>query len=254
MNWQDIMAQICRRWQAILGDSLEGVYVHGSIAFGCYNPVSSDIDFLAVVSQPPSLPQKREMIRTLLELSAAAPQKGIEMSILLRRDCKCFTHPTPYEMHYSDAHHAAYLEDMDGTLLRLHGTDPDLAAHITVTRAAGIALMGPAPQAMFAPVPAADYWDSIVSDVENAAENVLHDGVYSLLNLCRVAAYRREGSVISKAGGGEWGLQHLPERYHEMLQLALTCYRTGAPFHYDSGMLQEFAEFLLGDILQGGQL
>ena len=206
------------------------------------------------VSQPPAPAQKREMIRCLLELSEAAPRKGIEMSVMLRRHCERFTHPAPYEMHYSGAHHAAYLENMDKTLLRLQGTDPDLAAHITVTRAAGIALTGPAPQEMFAPVPAEDYWDSIVSDVENAAEDVLRDGVYCLLNLCRVAAYRRGGCVISKAEGGEWGLKHLPERFHEMLRRALTCYRTAAPFNYDPDMLQEFAGYLLQDILQGGRL
>ena len=59
MSWQEIMAQICRRWSEILGDTLTGIYVHGSIAFGCFQPQKSDIDFLAVVSRPPALPQKR---------------------------------------------------------------------------------------------------------------------------------------------------------------------------------------------------
>lgn len=246
MSWQEIMAQICHRWSEILGDTLTGIYVHGSIAFGCFQPQKSDIDFLTVVSRPPALPQKREMIRCLIELSAFAPEKGIEMSVLLEEDCRAFAHPMPYEMHYSPAHHPAYLADMDNTLARLHGTDPDLAAHITVTRAVGIALAGPAPQDLFAPVPEDDYLDSIWQDVENAAEDVIRDPVYILLNLCRVLAYAREGLVLSKAGGGEWGLQTLPEKDRPMLSRALECYRTGGKAEFDEAALK----ILAGDILQ----
>lgn len=253
MQWQAIMEAVQQRWQAVLGDNLLGIYVHGSIAFGCFNPEKSDIDFLAVVEEAPTLPQKREMIRCLTALADHAPEKGIEMSVLLRRDCEHFAHPTPYEMHYSAAWHESYLADMDGTLARLKGADADLAAHITVTRAVGIALKGPAPQEMFAPVPAEDYLDSIRGDVENAAEDVLRDPVYILLNLCRVLAYSRSGAVLSKAEGGEWGITRLPEKYRALLTGALRSYRTGEPMATNGDILQEFARYMLQQILPAEQ-
>lgn len=240
MTWQEIMERIRLRWQEILGGSLTGLYVHGSVAFGCFNPVGSDIDFLAVVSRPPDRAQQREMIRCLMDMAPFAPQKGIEMSVLLEADCRAFRHPMPYLMHYSPAHHEAYASDMDQALDSLRGADPDLAAHITVTRAAGIPLLGPAPQEMFAPVPAEDYMDSIRSDVENAAEDVLRDPVYILLNLCRVLACAQEGLVLSKAGGGEWGLRNLPAAHGKLLQAALDSYRTGAEFSADEACLAAF--------------
>jgi streptomycin 3"-adenylyltransferase len=33
----------------ILGDNLHGIYLHGSLALGCFNPARSDIDVLVVV-------------------------------------------------------------------------------------------------------------------------------------------------------------------------------------------------------------
>ncbi|WP_161567304.1 hypothetical protein [Acidilutibacter cellobiosedens] len=36
-------------YQTILGDNLVGIYVHGSIAFGCFHEEKSDIDFIAVI-------------------------------------------------------------------------------------------------------------------------------------------------------------------------------------------------------------
>ena len=249
MLWQDIMRTVCGEYRALLGDDLLGVYVHGSIAFGCFHPQKSDIDFLAVVRRALTPKEKAHMIRLLLRLAPEAPEKGIEMSVVLADDCRIFTHPTPYQLHYSIAHHAAYESDMPGTLARLTGCDPDLAAHFTVTRAVGIALMGPAPQDMFAPVPREAYLDSIRCDVENAVSDVMENPVYILLNLCRVLAYIRDGSVLSKAGGGEWGIAHLSSAHRPMLEKALDAYRTGSAFAHDPDAMQAFAREMLGEIL-----
>ena len=47
------------RYTAILASNLVGMYVHGSIAMGCFKPDSSDIDVLVVVDQPLSVPIRR---------------------------------------------------------------------------------------------------------------------------------------------------------------------------------------------------
>ena len=50
--------------QAILGELLVGMYLHGSLASGDFNPQSSDIDFVVVTSEPVSdelLPKLVEM-------------------------------------------------------------------------------------------------------------------------------------------------------------------------------------------------
>lgn len=61
----------------------------------------------------------------------------------------------------------------------------------------------------FDPVPKQCYIDSICSDVEHAAADILEQPVYITLNLCRVLAYLKDGLCLSKKEGGEWGLAHL---------------------------------------------
>ena len=36
MNWQSLMNDITRDFTSALGDKLTGIYIHGSIAFGCF--------------------------------------------------------------------------------------------------------------------------------------------------------------------------------------------------------------------------
>lgn len=249
MQWQELMEQIVAEYSGILGGNLLGVYVHGSIAFGCFHPEKSDIDFLVVTEHAPDLFQKERMIRLLMKLTPQAPQKGFEMSLVLREHCRNFVHPVRYELHYSAAWHEAYLRDMPGTLAQLQGVDPDLAAHFTVTRAVGMALVGPEPQEMFAPVPWEAYWDSIRGDVENAQEDVLENPVYVVLNLCRVLAAKCDGAVLSKAQGGRWGIEHLANCWHAPVRAALSAYETGKACACDAAMLRDFAEMMLREII-----
>jgi streptomycin 3"-adenylyltransferase len=37
MNPSEILSVISREYQLILGENLCGIYVHGSLAFGCFN-------------------------------------------------------------------------------------------------------------------------------------------------------------------------------------------------------------------------
>lgn len=224
-EWK-LLAIIRERYQRILSSKLTGIYVHGSLAFGCFRWECSDIDFLVVAEQPLSPLEKETMIQTLLDLDCHAPANGFEMSVVLRSACSPFADPTPFELHYSNAHRANYLRDLAGTCQALQGCDPDLAAHMTVVRSAGKVLCGPPVEEVFAPVPKASYLCSLWGDIETAAQDILRQPVYFTLNLCRLAAYLEDGLVLSKEQGGEWGLHHLPED-KELIFSALSAYRTG---------------------------
>jgi hypothetical protein len=72
----------------ILGDKLTGLYVHGSLAFGCFRWETGDIDYLAVVKEPLSTAEKVGLIEALLRMDRAAPPKGLEMSVVLEQHCR----------------------------------------------------------------------------------------------------------------------------------------------------------------------
>lgn len=246
MNERELLTRVCDAYRRILGEKLAGFYVHGSIAFGCFTWATGDIDFLVVTEAPLTQPEKEALIRVLLDLDADAPPKGFEMSVVLRSECGHFRHPTPFELHFSNAHRARAAADLSAYCRDMHGEDPDLAAHFTVIRHVGEALFGAPIAEVFADVPRAAYVDSILGDVDGAAREIADNPVYITLNLCRVLAYLAEGAVLSKRQGGEWGVRHLPETHHPLLRAALAAYG-GADF--PAGFpLDDFAREMLGRI------
>jgi streptomycin 3"-adenylyltransferase len=224
MTERDLLARIADEYRRVLGDNLVGVYLHGSIAMGCFTWETGDIDFLVVVEAPLTQAEKEALVRVLLDMDREATPKGFEMSVMLRSACRIFVHPAAFELHFSNAHKARAAADLAAYCRDMPGTDPDLAAHVTVLRTRGERLCGAEIDAVFGEVPRAAYVDSLMCDIASAEEDIADNPVYVTLNLCRVLAYLMEGSVLSKAEGGTWGLTHLPEKYHPLLQAALNAY------------------------------
>ena len=248
MQTEEILLTIVQLHREILRENLAGIYIHGSIALGCFNPNQSDIDFLTVTGRPPTLAQKKELLLRLASLEARAPEKGFEMSVVLAEYCRRFVYPTPYEAHYSKMHRESFLADPEKYCQTMRGTDPDLAAHFTVVQTAGITLFGEDARTLFSPVPRKAYLDSIRKDVENAEKDIENDPVYFILNLCRVLAYIRSGLVLSKAGGGHWGMEKLPKKFEPVIREAVKCYESGASFSQKSENARDFARYMLPQI------
>ncbi|MBQ8554836.1 MAG: DUF4111 domain-containing protein [Clostridia bacterium] len=240
MNERELLQHVCLAYQKILGKKLVGFYVHGSIAFGCFHWATGDIDFLAMVGAPLRQDEKEALIRLLLDLSDSTPPKGFEMSVILQQVCNPFVYPTPFELHFSNTHKSRAEADLPGFCRTMNGTDPDLAAHVTVLHSAGLTLYGQAIPAVFGEVPRACYVDSILADVNGAAAEIADNPVYITLNLCRVLAYVTDGAVLSKEQGGSWGLSHLPQAYHPLLSNALGAYR-GTEGFTQTTLLSAFA-------------
>lgn len=232
----------------ILGENLVGVYLHGSAAMGCFNPAKSDLDLIVVVADAVKDAVKRAYMDMVVALNARGPAKGIEMSVVTRQSCRPFIYPTPFELHFSPMHLKWYRDDPDGYIRDMNGVDTDLAAHFTILRRRGICLWGAPIDAVFAEVPRRDYMDSIFDDVSGAREEIAGNTMYLALNLARVLAFARDGLVLSKAEGGEWALQRLPETYRPLIDSALREYRDGAAVEYDAALAADYAGYMLGQI------
>ena len=101
---ENITKKFVAKSQEILLDNLVGIYLHGSAVMGCFNEKKSDIDLLIVVNKAITNEVKRKYMDMVVELNTYAPEKGIEMSIVKRDVCKPFIYPTPFELHFSNAH------------------------------------------------------------------------------------------------------------------------------------------------------
>ena len=234
----------------ILRDNLVGVYLHGSLVMGCFNPQKSDIDLIIVVDKPISDPIKRAYLDMVAQFNASGPAKGIEMSIVLREVCKPFVYPTPYELHFSTGHLEWYEEAPDEYIREMNGTDKDLAAHFTIINKRGKCLYGAPIEDVFAEVPSSDYMDSIWFDVEGAAEEITEYPMYLTLNLARVLAYKEDGLVLSKKEGGEWALEHLPSEYRPLITDAMREYSENAEIVYDDVLAKRYAEHVIRKLTQ----
>lgn len=226
MNYQTILQIISQRYSEILSSNLVGIYIHGSIAFGCFNWDKSDIDFLVVVNEEISQKTKLCLLEVLESLRKHSPPKGLEMSVVLKKFCIDFKYPTPYELHFSNGLLERYL---DNPLLLCDNnlkTDKDLAAHFTIIKQVGIVLCGLPIDDVFGEVPMEKYIDSIKYDIENARIEILKNPVYIVLNLCRVNSYIKDKLILSKEQGGKWGLNNLPKQYYDIIAQALHCYKT----------------------------
>ncbi len=241
MDGQPVVRKITDGFRKILGENLTGLYLHGSIAFGCFSWDRSDIDLIAVVQTPPSLEEKIRLIQFILDLEEILPPKGLEMSVVLEKDCRKFSYPTFFVLHYSKAHRERCKRDLRQFCLSMHGTDWDLAAHFTVIRAVGICLWGKKIDEVFGPVPKSDFLDSLRRDLAESAEKNIDSPVSLILNYCRTLAFLQQGLIISKEQGGRWGINHLPDAFRPLIQAAWEDYQIGKPF---SGGREEVQNFL----------
>lgn len=248
MNEITILEKIREIYQNALINKLVGIYVHGSIAFQCFNWDKSDIDFLVVVKEPLTQQEKETIISELLILDKSCPPKGLEMSVILESVCRPFQYPTPYELHFSNSHKERFQENLVEYCREMNGLDKDLAAHIMVINQVGITLCGKDKNQVFGPVSKKDYIDSIMYDIMEVQEEILDNPVYFILNLCRVLAYLEKDLVLSKKQGGEWGLTRTPNVYHDILRNALKAYQSDAKFILNMDTIknaQDFAEYIL---------
>jgi|GEM_PF-151284 len=242
------VVRLLRGLQRLLGEELVGLYLHGSLAMGCFNPDRSDVDLLAVVRSPLGPPARLELARLLLELSGKP--RPMEISFLLEASLKAWRHPLPYELHYSEDWRARFEQSMADPAWELlqaqERCDVDLAAHLTVLWHRGIRIAGPPIRALFPQVPREDYLDAILSDVRWAADGIVSMPVYAVLNLCRVWRYLQEGAVCSKAEGGTWACSSadLPADLKAVVERVLRLYRGEEPdAPWDEGTLRRFAAF-----------
>jgi predicted nucleotidyltransferase len=253
-NVQGLIQDIVLRFHSLLEGNLVGIYLHGSLAMNCFNPSRSDVDFLVVVKQKLETEIKREIVYSLLELSKAAPAKGLEMSIVLQKEVENFRFPTPYELHFSNMWKEDYV--MDRVDFERENTDPDLAAHFVITKERGICLIGQPIEGLFPEVPYRSYVDSIMFDVQDITTTISDDPVYGVLNLCRVLAFVRDGRITSKEEGGEWvlkkvDLDDINSEFGDLIQQVLEEYREGSGKHIPSfnyHILLDFSEYMMREI------
>lgn len=235
-----LLGVLKERLSTLMKDNLLGIYVHGSLAFGCFHWNTSDIDFLVVVKQPMTLKEKIAFVNTMEELSDEAPPKGFECSVMLESVCREMPYPAPYEVHFSNMWRQEIRQDAEGYCSRVQGTDPDLTTHVLSLRHSNLQVLGPQAMRVFGPVKKENCLHAMSLDTDRVTEQLSKNPIYIILTLCRAVAYKQENLVLSKVEGGEWAIRNMENCYQGVIQAAVNAYREGREMYCDPVAAEDF--------------
>lgn len=208
----DILSTLTARLTSVLGGNLTGVYVGGSLAFGDFDPASSDIDLLVVTEQPVSGAQLNELAAVHRDVAQMHPHwaKRLEVSYMPRaavrrhqpNDC---LHPTvgetwPFGL---DVHDEGWI--IQRWIVREHG----------------LALSGPAPATLIDDVSADELRQATLTLLRNDWSRRLQTPewfatrryqAYGVLTMCRTEYTLATGRVATKPAAAAWARTALPHR------------------------------------------
>ena len=213
---RDIVFDLRDGLQNTLNGRLIGLYLYGSLAYDCFNPETSDIDFVVVLSELLT-PEEEQKITQLHEALGSKPKYGkrLEGTYLTEEQVKSDDH-SPDFLYYVEGKTFVKAKEGQG--------EPDFPMHRQHLHESGLKIVGCEPQKLFHAVPWEILMRSLQQEIPFIKEQFNKRPIYAVLNLCRVVRAYETHRLSSKKQGGEWGLQYLPSKFHEIIQTALNGY------------------------------
>ena len=202
MGLDDYLAELTRRLRDVLGDELLGVYAGGSYALGAYEPGRSDIDVTAVAAGPLAPAAKQAIVERAAPRGAAVPRARARARrlparhrALGRRRARLRAQPQHrrgrwrFRVDEEPGEIEGFWFAIDRAILREHG----------------VALAGPPPAELFAPIPRATLLP-LLAGVGPLAPRQRRPARHGRRpqHLPR-AALRGRGDVVVQARGGRLG-------------------------------------------------
>ena len=229
--------------QAALGDHFVGMYLHGSLASGDFDPQRSDIDFVVVTAG--ALPSA--LIPALAALHTRMIDSGMQWATKLEGTYfpqQALRRYAPSDALYPSLNEGSFY--MGG-----HGSDWVIQSHIL--REQGIVLAGPAQRSLIDPVAPDDlrramrellreWWAPMLHDTARLRSNEYQ--AYVILTMCRALYTLETGAVVSKPVAARWAQAALGARRAALIERALA-WRPGMPLDMLAetlGMIQHTLE------------
>ncbi|MFF7789751.1 aminoglycoside adenylyltransferase family protein [Streptomyces sp. NPDC007991] len=222
-----------------LGDSLLGVYLHGSATLGGLRP-HSDIDVLAVVRESATHAQRRALVEELLTVSGVDGRRHVELIVVVQDDVRPWRYPPTCHFLYGDW----LRQDYERGVTPAPEPSPDLAPLLTMVLRADAPLHGPPPAELLDPVPHDDFRRAIVAGVPELMAELDSDTRNVLLTLARIWTTLTTGTIRSKDAAAAWALDRLPAEHRPALARARAVYLGDETERWDDLAPRPCAEFL----------
>ncbi len=200
---------------------LAGIYLHGSLALGAFNPGLSDIDFISITSRRCTATDIDTLRVLHNRLVQRYPQAQLEGCYLLAQDVGRFEDSIPPHPYVHDG------------IFQASGYHDINAVTWWVLKHRGIAVNGPPPDQFDIHIDWDDllakmhhnlntYWASFTTNPRRMTWLLNDYGIqWAVLGVLRQFYTFREQAITSKIGAGMYGLVHTPAQWHRLIQEAI---------------------------------
>ncbi|NOV04592.1 aminoglycoside adenylyltransferase domain-containing protein [Paenibacillus planticolens] len=205
----------------VLARDVVGVYVHGSLALGDFNPETSDVDFLVVTRQE----LLAERLPALDRLHAELRNQGFKWAVNMEGSYISRASLRRYDPH--KCRHPALR--CDGSF-GVDGHASDWIIQRAIIREHGIILSGPPPTGLIDPVEPAglkkaaqgilkEWWAPLLEDASRLATSEYQ--AYAVLTMCRCLYTIEKGLVASKPAAAMWMINTRGNEWETLIRQAM---------------------------------
>jgi hypothetical protein len=209
-----------------LPNTLEGLYIHGSIALDAYEEGSSDLDFVAVTERRLTAEETRILAEIHGEIASKYRKPEMDGAYIIWADFGKLSSDRKNHSFYNggELNEGPYLNPITWWILKKNGIttlgperaelDFEVQSHHIVS---------------YVRENMNTYWAQRIQRLENSmdvvlvqpTEVILQEIEWTVLGLLRQFYTLQEHDVISKIGAGEYALQNLPEEWHDIINEAM---------------------------------
>ena len=234
-----------------LEPTLLAVHLYGSAVDGGLKP-HSDIDLLVTVTVRLDETTRRALINDLLETSASPGEseilRAVEVTIVVHDDIIPWRYPAKRELQFGEWQRNDILAGISEPAM----IDVDLAILLTKAREHSVALVGPAAEELFDPVPEQDLFEALNETLKlwNSQPDWAGDERNVVLTLSRIWYTEVTGKIVPKDVAADWAMERLPAQHQPVLLEARQAYLGQKEDRLASraDQLEEFVHFVKGEI------
>jgi len=206
--------------QSVLDTYFIGLYLHGSLAIGDFEPGRSDIDFCVVTTRelPLKLINGLEVVHKRIKESGLEWANKLEGSYLSKKTLRRYSPGETPHPH------------VDNIKFQVTRDERDWVFNRHILREHGVVVAGPPIKPMIAPVNPDELREAVVLGLKEDWTSRLNDRQwaapgahqpYVVLTCCRALYTMKFGAITSKNVSAQWALTALDKEWTDLIQAAL---------------------------------
>lgn len=194
----------------MMGDDIAAMWLYGSLAQGCFQPITSDIDLIIVVNEPLAEPA----VATALQAHRYAGMP-IDAVFVTVDQLAANVFPAPVEFVIKPIG--------EGELQRLPDGSRDFLLQKQETLENGITLCGTELNELITPIP----WPELSKSLDHVFVYLVTHLINPVLPACRAAYAWKFRKLCSKEQAGEWAAEEFGVQWSSVIKTALIEYACG---------------------------